>query len=116
MMGKPGLAGFERNSVALGARGRMSCEEPLEGLGWHWRGGGLEPGALWTGDGGDGGWGGGGCVAVIPGSRWVVQLLAPLRVGKERSGLQTGSCWLLCERSREQGRGQAAGLHVALCF
>lgn len=54
--------------------------------------------------------------AVIPGSQWVVQRLAPLRVGKERSGLQTGSCWLLCERSREQGRGQETGLPMSLCF
>lgn len=41
--------------------------------------------------------------AVIPGSWWVVQHLAPLRVGKERSGLQTRSCWLLCERTGNRG-------------
>lgn len=36
---------------------------------------------------------------MIPESWWVVQHLV----------LQTRSCWLLCERSREQGRGREAG-------
>lgn len=93
MMVKPGLAGFERNSVALGAGGRMTGAS-VRSLVRVWNGSGEE---VWSLGREDQEGKGEGEAAVLPGSWWVVQHLAPLRIGKERSGLQTGSCWLLCE-------------------